>query len=293
MRRMLSILLALSLAVLSGCGGTGPAPAAGNTNPAPAKASNPTIILSTTTSTQDSGLLGALVPAFEQKTGYKVNIIAVGTGQAIKQGERGDADVVLVHAPSVEKEALKTGAFVGRALVMHNDFIIAGPATDPAHLKGEKTAAAAFAKIFGAKANFVSRADGSGTEVMEKSLWKAANLNPDGQNWYIKAGTGMGNTLLMAQEKLCYVLTDRATWLAFKSKLKDLDLLVEKDAPLLNIYHVMRVNPDKFPKVNAAGAQAFADFILSPEGQKIVAEFGKDKYGSPLFFPDAGQPDNY
>ena len=243
------------------------------------------VILSTTTSTVDSGLLDDLIPRFEKKTGFRVKTIAVGTGQALAMGEKGEADVLLVHAPASEKKLVDAGVAINYQLVMHNDFIIVGPAADPAKIKG-KTAADAFKAIDASGAVFVSRGDDSGTHKKELSLWKEANVVPTGKPWYQESGQGMGATLLMASEKAGYTLTDRATYLAQKANVR-LEILSEGDKPLLNIYHVMQVNPEKFSKVNAAGAKAFVEFMIAPETQKVIGEFGKDKYGASLFFPDA------
>jgi tungstate transport system substrate-binding protein len=243
------------------------------------------VILSTTTSTVDSGLLDDLIPRFEKKTGFRVKTIAVGTGQALAMGEKGEADVLLVHAPAAEKKLVDAGVAINYQLVMHNDFVIVGPPADPAKIKG-KTAADAFKSIDSVGAVFVSRGDDSGTHKKELSLWKNADVVLTGKTWYQESGQGMGATLLMASEKAGYTLTDRATYLAQKANIK-LEILSEGDKPLLNIYHVMQVNPEKFTKVNAAGAKAFVEFMIAPETQKVIGEFGKDKYGAALFFPDA------
>jgi tungstate transport system substrate-binding protein len=249
-----------------------------------------TVILATTTSTQDTGLLDVLIPAFEKKTGYFVKTISVGTGQALAMGSKGEADVLLVHAPAQEKKVVEEGFGIDRRLVMHNDFIVVGPPNDPAKIKGSKTTKEAFTKIFDAKALFLSRGDNSGTHTKEKGLWKAAGLNPDGQKSYQQTGLGMGDTLSVASEKGGYTLTDRGTWLALHDKKRlQLAIMVEGEPLLLNIYHVMEVNPAKWPKVNIAGAKAFGDFVVSKEGQEIIAKFGVDKFGAPLFVPDAGK----
>ncbi|MEW6230337.1 MAG: substrate-binding domain-containing protein, partial [Bacillota bacterium] len=199
------------------------------------------VILATTTSTQDSGLLDILVPVFEKQTGYLVKTIAVGTGQALALGARGEADVLLCHAPDSEMELIKSGAAVNRRLVMHNDFVIVGPPDDPAKVKGVKSAVEAFKEIAGAASLFISRGDDSGTHKKEKQLWASAGFTPSG-HWYQEAGAGMGQTLNIASEKQGYTLTDRATYLALKKRLS-LEVVVEGDAALLNIYHVMQVNP--------------------------------------------------
>ena len=255
---------------------------------APVEARRSSVILATTTSTQDSGLLDVLVPLFEKKAGYTVKTIAVGTGQALTLGDRGEADVVLVHAPGLELRYLAKGNLINRRLVMHNDFILVGPAADTAGIKGVKKAADALKRIADKEGTFVSRGDNSGTHNTERSLWKAARVVPKG-SWYIESGQGMGATLTIASEKGAYTLTDRGTYLALQKRVR-LVILLEGDAPLLNIYHVMEVNPARHSKVNAAGSRAFADFIVSEEAQAVIRTFGVEKYGAPLFFPDAGKP---
>jgi tungstate transport system substrate-binding protein len=256
--------------------------------PAEAAKAQKNIILSTTTSTQDSGLLDVLIPMFEKKTGYFVKTIAVGSGQAMAMGKKGEADVLLVHSPEAEKKFMAEGSGINRRLVMHNDFIIVGPPSDPAGVKGMKSAAEAFKKIAASGTVFTSRGDNSGTHAKEKAIWKKAGLPYEGQKWYQQTGLGMGQTLAVSAEKKTYTLADRGTYLALKKNL-GLDILVEGDAVLLNIYHVIQVNPAKWPKVNAAGAKAFADFMVSKRVQKVIRTFGVDKFGSPLFFPDAGK----
>ncbi len=246
------------------------------------------IILATTTSTQDSGLLDVLIPLFEKETGYFVKTIAVGSGQAMKMGEKGEADVMLVHSPDAEKKFVEAGYGINRRLVMHNDFIIVGPPSDPAAIKGIKSSSDALKKIAAANALFISRGDNSGTHAKEKTLWKKANINPSGQKWFQETGLGMGQTLNVASEKKAYTLSDRGTYLAMRKNL-GLEILNEGDAALLNIYHVIEVNGAKWPKANAPGAKAFADFMVSKKTQTIIKTFGVDKYGSPLFFPDAGK----
>lgn len=245
------------------------------------------IILATTTSTVDSGLLDRLIPIFEKKTGYRVKTIAVGTGQALAMGEKGEADVLLTHAPQAEKKLVDSNVVTNYQLVMHNDFVIAGPPNDPAGIKG-KPSVEAFGAIAGKGAVFISRGDDSGTHKMELSLWKKAQVVPSGNKWYQETGQGMGATIQMASDKQGYTLTDRATFLALKSKIS-LAILSQGDKALLNIYHVAEVNKEKFSKVNAQGARAFVEFMVNPETQKLIGEFGKDKYGEPLFFPDAGK----
>ena len=253
-----------------------------------AQAEQKNIILATTTSTQDSGLLDILLPIFEKKTGYFVKTIAVGSGQAMAMGQKGEADVLLVHSPEAEKKFMSEGYGVNRRLVMHNDFIIVGFKTDPARIKGSKSSVDAFKKIAAANAIFMSRGDNSGTHSKERAIWKAAGINPEGQKWYQQTGLGMGQTLSVAAEKKTYTLADRGTYLALKKNL-GLDILAEGDAVLLNIYHVIEVNPAKWPRVNNPGAKAFADYMVSRQTQDIIKKFGVEKYGSPLFFPDAGK----
>jgi len=246
------------------------------------------IILATTTSTQDTGLLDTLVPIFEDESGYNVKVIAVGSGQALAMGERGDADVLLVHAPSSELPLVESGAAINRQLVMHNDFIIVGPESDPAGVKGMTSAADALAAIYNKGATFVSRGDDSGTDKAEKALWKKANLDPSGQSWYEESGQGMGATLTIADQTGAYTLSDRGTYLAQQKNLA-LVILVEGDPVLFNVYHVMQVNPDKFDLVNGPGGAAFVEFMVSDATQAIIKDFGVDKYGQPLFIPDAGK----
>ena len=280
-RQGLAALGAGMLLLLAGC--------AQNAAPAKApaeKAQTKEIILSTTTSTRDSGLLDTLLPAFEKESGYKVKVIAVGTGQALKMGEQGEADVLLVHAPDAEKKTLASGAAINRKLVMHNDFVFVGPKDDPAGI-GKLPVGGALKAIADEQAVFISRGDDSGTHKMELALWQKAGIKP-AEPWYRSAGAGMAQTLKIADERQGYTLTDRATWLALKQNMT-LAILLEGDPNLLNIYHVMEVNSEKFPKVNKAGAQAFSQFLLSPAGQKMIAEYGKEKYGQALFFADGGK----
>lgn len=254
----------------------------------PASAASRSLILATTTSTQDSGLLDLLIPVFEKDSGFMVKTIAVGSGQAMAMGEKGEADVLLVHSPDAEKKFMDKGAGSSRRLVMHNDFVIVGPASDPAKVRGSKTSAEAFRKIAQSGSIFLSRGDNSGTHAKEKGLWKGAGISAEGQKWYQQTGLGMGQTLNVAAEKRGYTLTDRATYLALKKGL-GLEILVEGDAKLLNIYHVIEVSTAKWPKVNGAAAKAFADFMVSKKAQDLIGRFGVEKFGAPLFFPDAGR----
>jgi tungstate transport system substrate-binding protein len=249
-----------------------------------ASAPSRNVILATTTSTQDSGLLDSLIPPFEARSGFKVKTIAVGSGQALTMGEKGEADVLLVHSPDAEKKFMAGGHGRHRRLVMHNDFVIVGPA---GRLQGAATAPEAFRLIASSGLLWLSRGDNSGTHAQEKKLWKAINVDPEGQRWYQQTGLGMGQTLSVASEKKACTLADRGTYLAMK-KFLGLAVLVEGDPSLANIYHVIEVNPDKFPKVNTLGARAFAEFMVSNYAQDLIRKFGIEKYGSPLFFPDAG-----
>jgi tungstate transport system substrate-binding protein len=255
----------------------------------PAAAQSTVVILSTTTSTQDSGLLDALVPLFERKTGYTVKTISVGTGQALALAARGEADVTLAHAPALEKKYVAEGRMANRRLVMYNDFVLVGPGEDPAKIRGEKSAIAALRKIAAAGARFVSRGDKSGTHTLELSLWRQAGVTPAAPG-YIESGQGMGATLGIADDRRAYTLADRGTLLAFGKRI-ELRVMVEGDRALLNLYSVMEVNPTNGPRVNAVGGKAFADFMVSPEVQRVIRTFGVDRYGQPLFVPIAGKKD--
>jgi tungstate transport system substrate-binding protein len=253
----------------------------------PGAAQSTSVILSTTTSTQDSGLLDVLVPLFESKTGYTVKTLSVGTGQALALAARGEADVALVHAPALEKKYVAEGKLFNRRLVMYNDFVIIGPAEDPAQIKGLSDAAEAMKRIAASQSRFVSRGDKSGTNILELALWKQAGVEPRGA-WYIESGQGMGQTLGIADDRRAYTIADRGTYLAFGKRV-NLPILVEKDRPLLNIYSVMEVNPADGPRVNTVGGKAFADFMVSTDTQAVIKTFGVAKYGQPLFVPVAGQ----
>ena len=255
----------------------------------PTKLANANLILATTTSTQDSGLLDVLIPMFQDQTGYTVQTVAVGSGQAMEMGQQGNADVLLVHSPAAEEQFMDDGWGKDRELVMHNDFVIVGPAEDPAKIKG-LSSTDAFKAIAGAGATFAARADKSGTSTKELGIWKKAELDPATEKpaWYLESGQGMGSTLTIASEKGAYTLTDRATYLANKDNLQ-LEILSEGDPGLLNVYHVITVNPDKWPKVNKDGALAFMKFVTDPSTQAVIGKFGVDKFGQQLFIPDAGK----
>lgn len=242
------------------------------------------LILATTTSTMDTGLLDVLLPIFEEKYGIEVKPIAVGTGEAIALGKKGEADVLLVHSPEAENEFVKAGYGVNRKAVMHNDFVMIGPIADPARISG-LSATKAFEKIAQIQSNFITRGDDSGTHKKELKLWQVAGIEPKG-DWYIESGQGMAETIRIASEKQAYTLTDRGTYLALKDSI-DLIILVEKDKSLFNPYGVIAVNPAKFSNINYQEAMRFIEFITSKEAQTIIQNFGKEKYGEPLFFPDA------
>lgn len=277
---LLSMILLL---VLGGCGST-ISPKSSET-----VTEKPDLLLVSTTSTQDSGLLDLLVPEFEEKTGYNVKTIAVGTGAGLAMGEKGEADVLLTHSPSAEEKLVNNQDVINYHLVMYNDFVIVGPTLDPAKIKGTNSTIGALKKIYEQNSLFISRGDDSGTHKKEKTLWEEAKIEPTGK-WYQESGSGQGQTLYIASQKGGYALTDRGTFLSLQKDL-NLDVLVEGDQSLLNVYHVMEVNPDKFPKVNQEGARAFIEFIIDPKTQKQIEEFGKDKFGQSLFYPAAGKED--
>lgn len=268
MRAVLAALLAL--AVLTGC----------------AAPDDRSLVLATTTSTQDSGLLDDLLPAFTTDTGWRVQTLAVGSGQAIELGRRGEADALLVHSPAAEEALVAEGATGRRLLVMHNDFVLVGPATDPADVRGTDSATALEA-IAAAQAVFVSRGDDSGTNAKEDGLWERAGIAPAGA-WYQETGQGMGQTLQVASERGGYTLSDRATFLAQRDLLA-LEVLSEGDPGLLNVYHVIEMTTGAGDRVRTDGAAAFADWITSPAAQERIGAFGTVEYGRPLFTPDAGR----
>ncbi len=259
-----------------------------NTDVKPAPEVKKELILATTTSTQDSGLLDYLLPVFEADTGIVAKVVAVGTGQAIKMGEDGEADVLLVHAKASEEEFVKAGHGVERFDVMYNDFILIGP-KDDASVKdaSEQKILTALQYINDNKVKFVSRGDDSGTHKAELNLWKQLNIEPSG-DWYISAGKGMGAVIQMANEMKAYTYTDRATYLSMKDKI-DLDIIVEGDKALFNQYGVIAVDPNKNDKINKEGAQAFVDWILSDKVQELIGQYGIDKYGEALFTPNASK----
>ena len=322
-KRVIWVVVLVAMVVLSGCAAPAPtpvppaqAPAEASPTPVPATEVPPTaapptavpptavpptaapqaaapgeLMLATTTSTEDSGLLSVILPDFEAKMNVKVNVVAVGTGQALKLGEDGNADVVLVHARASEDAFMAAGHGTRREDVMYNDFVIVGPADDPAEISGMKDAAAALKKLAEAGASnsaviFVSRGDNSGTHSKENALWKAADMEPSG-GWYVAAGQGMGAVLTMAEEQAAYTLSDRATYLARTLTGIELEILVEGDPVLFNPYGIMTVNPNKGAHINADLADQFVDWFISVPTQEMIAEFGKDQFGQSLFIPDS------
>ncbi len=278
----------MALVVVAGCGQPAATPTPVPPTKAPPTAVPPEpakLILATTTSTADSGLLDFILPDFEQEYNANVEVIAVGTGQALQLGQDGNADVLLVHARDREDQFMAEGHGVRREDVMYNDFVIVGPPDDPAGIKGRKNAAKALGMIAEAQAKFVSRGDDSGTHTKEKSIWAAGGIEPSG-DWYISAGQGMGAVLTMANEQLAYTLSDRATYLAQKGNL-DLEILVEGDAVLFNPYGVIAVNSAKSDQINNQLANTFIDWLISVPVQEKIGEFGVEKFGLPLFFPDS------
>ena len=270
------VVIGLAVLWLASCGNDD-----GRSDPVP-------VILATTTSTQDSGLLDVLIPAFERESGYRVKTIAVGSGEAIEMGARGEADIVLAHSPAAEEQLMAEGKAGERRTLMHNDFVVVGPAADPAEVRGA-TAAEALARIAEAGAPFLSRGDESGTHTFELGLWEEAGRNPQGA-WYQESGQGMGATLQIANDKDAYTISDRGTYLATESA-RDLEILVEGGAELLNVYHVIDIAPDAGERVNDEGGKALADWLVSPAAQDEIKSFGVEEFGEPLFVPDAGKTD--
>jgi tungstate transport system substrate-binding protein len=283
MKKLLPILL---LTVLLASLAAGCTPAAAPAAPTIRAGTPDRLILATTTSTQDSGLLDYLLPLFEQEFNTSVDVIAVGTGQALQLGKDGNADVLLVHARAQEDAFMKEGHGTRREDVMYNDFIILGPQADPAGIKGMASAVEAFKKIAGAQATFVSRGDKSGTHTKELGIWKSAGITPEG-DWYVSAGQGMGEVLTMAAEQQAYTFSDRATYLARTKSGLALEILVEKDKSLLNPYGVIAVNPNKGAQINADLAAKFIDWIVSVPVQEKIEQFGKEEFGQSLFVPDS------
>jgi tungstate transport system substrate-binding protein len=279
--RYLAFLFAMMLLILAACGNSDTKDSAEKVKKTEPKAAPSEMILATTTSTQDSGLLDVLIPMFEKQNNVKVKTIAVGTGQALEMGTKGEADALLVHAPAAEKAVVDAGDAINYKRVMYNDFILAGPKENPAGVSGDDINAA-FKKLADSKATFVSRGDDSGTHKKELSIWEASSIKPAG-DWYVSTGQGMGQTLQVAAEKKGYVLTDRATWLAQKKNLDTLQIVVEGGKDLMNIYHVMQVNPEKHEKINSKAAEKFVEFMVNAKTQDVIENFGKKEYGQSLF----------
>ncbi|MGI5284634.1 substrate-binding domain-containing protein [Nonomuraea polychroma] len=279
-RRLLVICAWVGTVLLAACG-TVPS----SSGPASSPSTEKSLILATTTSTQDSGLLDELLPAFTRDSGWQVKTLAVGSGQAIELGRRGEVDVLLVHSPAAEAKFVAEGSAGSRRLVMHNDFVLIGPRADPAKIRGTKSVEA-MKKIAAARAAFISRGDESGTHAKEKDLWSKAAVTPGG-SWYQSTGQGMGETLRVASEKAAYTLSDRATYLTQRGTLA-LEVLSEGDLGLLNVYHVIEMTKNAGDRVQPDGAKAFADWIVAPPAQRLIGAFGRAKFGQPLFTPDAG-----
>ncbi|WP_040203977.1 substrate-binding domain-containing protein [Neobacillus jeddahensis] len=280
--RLLMTLFALMLLVLAACGNTDTKDAVAKEKKTEPKAAPTEMILATTTSTQDSGLLDVLIPLFEKENNVKVKTVAVGTGQALEMGTKGEADVLLVHAPASEKAVVDAGDAINYKRVMYNDFILVGPKENPAGVSGDDIKVA-FKAIAEKKSPFISRGDDSGTDKKEKGIWTLDSIQPAG-DWYISTGQGMGQTLQVAAEKKGYVLTDRATWLAQEKNLDTLQIVVEGGNDLMNIYHVMQVNPEKHENINSKDAEKFVNFMIDSKTQDVIEDFGKKDYGQSLFY---------
>lgn len=280
--RILAPFFIIMLLLLSACGNTDTLQADAMDKKTEPQAEPTELILATTTSTQDSGLLEVLLPIFEKENNVKVKTIAVGTGQALEMGTKGEADVLLVHAPKSEEEIVASGDAINRERVMYNDFILVGPKDNPAKVGGEDINEA-FKKVTETNATFVTRGDDSGTHKKELGIWTAINIQPAGEA-YLSTGQGMGQSLQVAAEKNGYILTDRATWLAQEKNLTNLQIVVEGGKDLMNIYHVMQVNPEKHDIVNSKDAEKFVEFMIDRETQDVIENFGKKEYGQSLFF---------
>lgn len=286
MKKILTIVLTIYLGILLvGCSNT-----SSNENKSSESDEKKEVILGMTTGIEDSGLLDIIIPAFEKETGYKSKTVSVGTGQALALAKKGEIDAIFVNSPPAEKQALEEGYIINRRLAMHNDFVIVGPESDKAKIKGDKDVLHALKAIADTQSTFISRSDDSGTNKLEISLWKLANITPKGTPWYVEAGSGMSQTLKIANEKDAYTITDRATYL-YDKKILSSQILSEGDQRLINLYSVSEVNPQKFSRVNSEGAKAFTDFVLSKKGQDIIANHGKKQVGQYLFTADGGKSD--
>jgi tungstate transport system substrate-binding protein len=279
--RFFATLFVFMLLILSACGNGDTDTKSADAKKTEPKAEPTELILATTTSTQDSGLLDVILPIFEKENNVKVKTIAVGTGAALEMGTKGEADVLLVHAPKSEEELVTSGDAINRKRVMYNDYILVGPSDNSAGVSGEDTVAA-FKKIFEVKANFITRGDDSGTHKKELGIWTSAAIEPTGDA-YISTGQGMGASLQIANEKGGYILTDRATWLAQEKNLTNLKIVVEGGKDLMNIYHVMQVNPEKHDMVNSKDAEKFVEFMVDSKTQDVIESFGKEEFGQSLF----------
>jgi tungstate transport system substrate-binding protein len=284
MKKYLPLILILALAITAACQPVQPVSPEVAQETAPSTGDR--LILATTTSTRDSGLLDVILPICEEQTGVAVDVVAVGTGQALQLGKDGNADVLLVHARAQEDAFMEAGDGVRREDVMYNDFVIVGPQEDPAGIAGTSDAAAAFTAIAESQSPFVSRGDESGTHTKEKSIWAAAGIEPEG-DWYISAGQGMGAVLTLADEEQAYTLSDRATYLARTLEGTDLVIMTEGDPILFNPYGVIAVNPDKSPLIHADYATEFIDWLVSLPTQEVISQFGVEEFGQPLFTPDS------
>jgi tungstate transport system substrate-binding protein len=271
------LLLACSLFAFAACGGDG-------------DRTTGELMLGSTTTTQDTGLLDMLVEEFQDRTGYRVTLVVGGSGQVIEQAARGDLDALLVHSPAAERQMVDDGDAIERTLVMHNDFVLIGPADDPAGAGSASSVSEAFASIASSGSPFVSRGDDSGTHVKELAIWSAAGVDPSAQDWYEETGQGQGATMQVANQRDGYALTDRGTFLAQQDDL-GLTVLFEGDGVLLNVYHALLVNPATHNGINEAAGRAFIEFITSADIQALIGQFGVEEYGEPLFTPDAGKPE--
>lgn len=288
MKKILSIILSVTLGgVLIGCNSN---TSTSENNRSSNVSENKEVILGMTTGIEDAGLLDVIIPAFEKETGYKTKTVSVGTGQALALAQKGEVDAIFVNSPPAEKQALQEGYIINRRLAMHNDFVIVGPESDEAKIKGTKDVLQALTTIANIQSQFISRADDSGTNKLEMSLWKQTSVTAKGSPWYVEAGAGMSQTLKIANEKNAYTITDRATYL-FNKKVLSLQVLSEGDQKLTNLYSVSEVNKEKFSRVNSEGARAFTNFVLSDTGQELIAKHGKEQVGQYLFTADGGKSD--
>ncbi|EKQ52360.1 MULTISPECIES: substrate-binding domain-containing protein [unclassified Clostridium] len=288
MKKLFAIVLLISLG--GGVLGCGSNKVTSENNSSSKVQENKEVILGMTTGIEDAGLLDVIIPAFEEETGYKTKTVSVGTGQALALAQKGEVDAIFVNSPPAEKQALEEGYIINRRLAMHNDFVIVGPESDEAKIKGTKDVLQALTTIANTQSQFISRADDSGTNKLEMSLWKQTSVTPKGLSWYVEAGAGMSQTLKIANEKNAYTITDRATYL-FNKKVLSLQVLSESDPKLINLYSVSEVNKEKFSRVNSEGAKAFTDFVLSEKGQELIAKHGKEQVGQYLFTADGGKFD--